>query len=153
MANEHVPSPATTRSDDQILLFNAWVPIGKGNHVLDLQKKQRNPIFRSPWILCITQTSSELSPHQLMFLTALQSKESSGILNASLVEVGFNPLVHSFRALSTLRRSGLRTASAVAKPCQGDSSEVYVITGRILMVAAAGHKRINAQPHAHASYS
>ncbi|GKD16343.1 hypothetical protein Tco_1205501 [Tanacetum coccineum] len=32
MANEHVPSPATTRSDDQILLFNAWVPIGKGNH-------------------------------------------------------------------------------------------------------------------------
>ncbi|GJX84546.1 hypothetical protein Tco_0335320 [Tanacetum coccineum] len=29
MANEHVPSPATTRSDDQILLFNAWVSIGK----------------------------------------------------------------------------------------------------------------------------
>ncbi|GJX09039.1 hypothetical protein Tco_0198898 [Tanacetum coccineum] len=28
MANEHVPSPATIRSDDQILLFNAWVPIG-----------------------------------------------------------------------------------------------------------------------------
>ncbi|GKD34724.1 hypothetical protein Tco_1250233 [Tanacetum coccineum] len=66
MANEHVPSPATTRSDDQILLFNAWVPIGKGNHVLDLQKKQRNPIFRSMWILCIIQTSSELSLHQLM---------------------------------------------------------------------------------------
>ncbi|GKB71806.1 hypothetical protein Tco_0933218, partial [Tanacetum coccineum] len=68
----HVPSPATTRSDDQILLFNAWVPIGKGNHVLDLQKKQRNPIFRSLWILCITQTSLELSLHQLMFLPALQ---------------------------------------------------------------------------------
>nr|GEV82295.1 hypothetical protein [Tanacetum cinerariifolium] len=32
--------------------------------------------------------------------------------------VGFNSLVHSFRALSTLRRSGLRTASAAAKPCQ-----------------------------------
>ncbi|GJY22558.1 hypothetical protein Tco_0396216 [Tanacetum coccineum] len=29
MANEHVPFPATLRSDDQILLFNAWVPIGK----------------------------------------------------------------------------------------------------------------------------
>ncbi|GJZ74185.1 hypothetical protein Tco_0638331 [Tanacetum coccineum] len=29
MANEHVPSPATTRSGDQILLFNVWVPIGK----------------------------------------------------------------------------------------------------------------------------
>ncbi|GJX90338.1 hypothetical protein Tco_0343664 [Tanacetum coccineum] len=45
--------------------------------------------------------------------------------------VGFNSLVHSFRALSTLRCSGLRTASAAAKPCQGDSSEFYLITGYI----------------------
>nr|GEU93288.1 copia protein [Tanacetum cinerariifolium] len=29
IANENVPSPATTRSDDQILLYNEWVPIGK----------------------------------------------------------------------------------------------------------------------------
>ncbi|GJW92273.1 retrovirus-related pol polyprotein from transposon TNT 1-94 [Tanacetum coccineum] len=72
MANDHVPSPVTTRSDDQILLFNVWVPIGKDNHVLDQQKKQRNPIFRSLWILYITQTSLELSLHQLMFLPALQ---------------------------------------------------------------------------------
>nr|GEX97159.1 putative reverse transcriptase domain-containing protein [Tanacetum cinerariifolium] len=43
--------------------------------------------------------------------------------------VGFNSLVYLFRALSTLRRSGLRTASAAAKPCQGDSSELYLITG------------------------
>ncbi|GKE73570.1 hypothetical protein Tco_1535611 [Tanacetum coccineum] len=69
-----IPSPATTRSDDQIMLFNAWVSIGKGNHVLDLQKKQRNPIFISLWILCITQNSSELSLHQLMLLPALQRK-------------------------------------------------------------------------------
>nr|GFA16905.1 hypothetical protein [Tanacetum cinerariifolium] len=41
---------------------------------------------------------------------------------------GFNSLVHSLRALSTLRRSGLRTASAAAQPCQGDSSEFYLIT-------------------------
>ncbi|GJW13444.1 retrovirus-related pol polyprotein from transposon TNT 1-94 [Tanacetum coccineum] len=54
--------------------------------------------------------------------------------------LGFNLLVHSFRALSTLRRSGLRTASAAAKPCQGDSSEVYLITGRIPTVAAAGQR-------------
>ncbi|GJX50464.1 hypothetical protein Tco_0277309 [Tanacetum coccineum] len=37
----------------------------------------------------------------------------------------FNSLVHSLCALSTLRCSGLRTASAAAKPCQGDSSEFY----------------------------
>nr|GEW20787.1 hypothetical protein [Tanacetum cinerariifolium] len=43
----------------------------------------------------------------------------------------FNSLVHSFRALSALRRFGLRTASTAAKPCQGDSSEFYLITGNI----------------------
>nr|GEV00637.1 putative reverse transcriptase domain-containing protein [Tanacetum cinerariifolium] len=45
--------------------------------------------------------------------------------------MGFNPLVHSFRALSALRRFGLRTASTAAKPCQEDSSEVYLITGSL----------------------
>ncbi|GJZ71320.1 hypothetical protein Tco_0635171, partial [Tanacetum coccineum] len=32
MANENVPAPAPIRSDDQILPFNAWVPIGKSNY-------------------------------------------------------------------------------------------------------------------------
>ncbi|GJZ35332.1 retrovirus-related pol polyprotein from transposon TNT 1-94 [Tanacetum coccineum] len=45
MANENVLAPAPTRSDEQILQFNAWVPIGKSNYVLNLQKKQWNPIF------------------------------------------------------------------------------------------------------------
>nr|GEW10382.1 retrovirus-related Pol polyprotein from transposon TNT 1-94 [Tanacetum cinerariifolium] len=67
--------------------------------------------------------------------------------------VGFNSLVHSLRALSTLRRSGLRTASATAKPCQGDSSELYLITGRIPKVTAVGQRDVNSQPHAHTSNS
>ncbi|GJY25044.1 hypothetical protein Tco_0399770 [Tanacetum coccineum] len=46
MADENVPAPAPTRSDDQILPFAVWVPIGKSNNVLDLQKKQNNPIFQ-----------------------------------------------------------------------------------------------------------
>ncbi|GJT07891.1 hypothetical protein Tco_0842353 [Tanacetum coccineum] len=41
MANENVPALAPTRSDDQILPFATWVPIGKSNYVLDLQKKQK----------------------------------------------------------------------------------------------------------------
>ncbi|GKB48872.1 hypothetical protein Tco_0899625 [Tanacetum coccineum] len=45
MADENVPAPAPIRSDDQIHLFAAWVPIGKRNYVLDLQKRQKNPIF------------------------------------------------------------------------------------------------------------
>ncbi|GJY83801.1 hypothetical protein Tco_0497177 [Tanacetum coccineum] len=46
MADEKVPAPAPTRTDDQILPFAAWVPTGKSNFVLDLQKKQKNPIFQ-----------------------------------------------------------------------------------------------------------
>nr|GEV45160.1 hypothetical protein [Tanacetum cinerariifolium] len=67
--------------------------------------------------------------------------------------VGFNSLVYSLRALSALRRSDLRTVSTTAKPCQGDSSEFYLITGRILTVAAAGQKDVNLQLHAHSSNS
>ncbi|GJU63065.1 hypothetical protein Tco_1244900 [Tanacetum coccineum] len=75
------------------------------------------------------------------------------LVRGEAIKVGFNPLVHSFCALSTLRRSGLRTASAAAKPCQGDSLEFYLITGRISTVAAAGQRHVNSQPHAHTSYS
>ncbi|GJU56346.1 hypothetical protein Tco_1230060 [Tanacetum coccineum] len=46
MADENVPAQAPIRSYDQILPFAAWVPIGKSNYVLDLQKKQKNPIFQ-----------------------------------------------------------------------------------------------------------
>ncbi|GKD63386.1 hypothetical protein Tco_1305494 [Tanacetum coccineum] len=46
MADENVPAPASTRSNDQLFPFAAWVPIGKRNHVLDLQKRQKNPIFQ-----------------------------------------------------------------------------------------------------------
>ncbi|GKB20492.1 hypothetical protein Tco_0854415 [Tanacetum coccineum] len=46
MADDMFPAPAPTRSDDQILPFAVWVPIGKSNHVLDLQKRQKNPIFQ-----------------------------------------------------------------------------------------------------------
>nr|GEU66311.1 hypothetical protein [Tanacetum cinerariifolium] len=60
MANENVPTPAPRRSDDQILPFVAWVPIRKRNFVLDLQKKQKNPIF---------QISEEFVQAIQMFLT------------------------------------------------------------------------------------
>ncbi|GKF92512.1 hypothetical protein Tco_0279231, partial [Tanacetum coccineum] len=46
IADENNPAPAPTRSDYQIFPFAAWVPIGKSNYVLDLQKKQKNPIFQ-----------------------------------------------------------------------------------------------------------
>ncbi|GJR39089.1 hypothetical protein Tco_1214773 [Tanacetum coccineum] len=54
MADENVPPPAPTRSNDHIILFAAWVPIGKSNFFFDLQKKQRNLIFQiSDTPLCL----------------------------------------------------------------------------------------------------
>ncbi|GJS35910.1 hypothetical protein Tco_0534292 [Tanacetum coccineum] len=46
MAEENVSAPAPTRSVEQILPFKAWLPIGKGNLLLNLQNMQKNPIFR-----------------------------------------------------------------------------------------------------------
>ncbi|GJR26197.1 copia protein [Tanacetum coccineum] len=44
---ENVPALAPLiRSDDQILPYSSWVPIRKSNCVLDLQKRQKNPIFQ-----------------------------------------------------------------------------------------------------------
>nr|GEY20021.1 hypothetical protein [Tanacetum cinerariifolium] len=70
------------------------------------------------------------------------------LASSHTVKMDFNSLVYSFHALSTLRCSGLRTASTAAKPCQGDSLEFYLITG-IPTVAAAGQRDVNSQLHAH----
>ena len=44
---EQAPPLATpTRTDDQILPLRKWVPIRKSKYVLDVQKTQRNPIFK-----------------------------------------------------------------------------------------------------------
>ncbi|GJZ82520.1 retrovirus-related pol polyprotein from transposon TNT 1-94, partial [Tanacetum coccineum] len=47
MAEENVPAPAFTRSDEQILPFNAWLPVGKGNLLLDLQKQFYNILVQN----------------------------------------------------------------------------------------------------------
>ncbi|GJV26110.1 hypothetical protein Tco_1378805 [Tanacetum coccineum] len=52
------------------------------------------------------------------FRSAGWCKENSDGQKTVAEDMGFNLLVHSFRALSTLKRSGLRTASAAAKPVE-----------------------------------
>nr|GEU69030.1 hypothetical protein [Tanacetum cinerariifolium] len=64
-----------------------------------------------------------------ILMNILLWKETSNICTQVTLKIlGFNSLVHSLRALSTLRRSDLRTASAATKPYQGDSLELYLIT-------------------------
>ncbi|GJS81662.1 integrase, catalytic region, zinc finger, CCHC-type containing protein [Tanacetum coccineum] len=45
MAEENVPASAPTKSDEYILPFKAWLPVGKGNLLLDRHKLQKNHIF------------------------------------------------------------------------------------------------------------
>ncbi|GJY19395.1 integrase, catalytic region, zinc finger, CCHC-type containing protein [Tanacetum coccineum] len=134
MANEHVPSSATTRSDDQILLFNAWVPIGKGNHVLDLQKKKRNLILRSLWRLCITQTSSELSLHQPMFLPALQRQlKQHQHFHHHHLHYNNQHFIEIFGRRSVITDSKVHIKMDMASTC----------SSRVKFIAACSYSRLN----------
>ncbi|GKD17214.1 retrovirus-related pol polyprotein from transposon TNT 1-94, partial [Tanacetum coccineum] len=54
---EQAPAIAPpTRMNDQILSSSKWVPIGKSNCVLDVQKSQRNPIF--PIVVAILKNTN-----------------------------------------------------------------------------------------------
>ncbi|GKF60953.1 hypothetical protein Tco_0177739, partial [Tanacetum coccineum] len=54
MADVNVNAPAKqaptmappTRTDDQILPRSSWVPVGKSNCYLDVEKSQSNPIYK-----------------------------------------------------------------------------------------------------------
>nr|GEZ35782.1 hypothetical protein [Tanacetum cinerariifolium] len=46
-APEQAPAMAPpTRTDDQILPCSRWVPVGKRNCYLDVEKSQSNPIYK-----------------------------------------------------------------------------------------------------------
>ncbi|GKE49073.1 hypothetical protein Tco_1480331 [Tanacetum coccineum] len=77
MADENVPAPAPTRSNDQMLPFAVWVPIGKSNYVMDLQKKQMNPIFQIA--VDILQNTNFLKHLLLQLLFLLSTFNSFGI--------------------------------------------------------------------------
>ncbi|GJT16561.1 hypothetical protein Tco_0875267 [Tanacetum coccineum] len=51
-----------TRSDEQILPRNKWVPVGKSNCFLDVERTQANPIFKIAVGILKNTTSSKLSP-------------------------------------------------------------------------------------------
>ncbi|GJT78181.1 hypothetical protein Tco_1044906, partial [Tanacetum coccineum] len=67
MAEENVPAPAPTRSDEQILPFNAWLPIGKGNLILDLQSSSGIPLYmmqrRGPAHPCVSPPAGDQVMH------------------------------------------------------------------------------------------
>ncbi|GKC09119.1 hypothetical protein Tco_1000729 [Tanacetum coccineum] len=97
MANENVLAPAPTRFDDQILPFNAWVPIGKSNYVLDLQKKQRNLIFQifvdilqnTNFFRAFTASASVPAIYIQQFWNTLTQEAKTGVYHFQLDEDWF----------------------------------------------------------------
>ncbi|GJR58396.1 hypothetical protein Tco_1500558 [Tanacetum coccineum] len=89
MAEENVPAP--TRTDNQLVLVKARLPIGKSNLLMDLQKTQKNPIF------CISNTLTKDSKTRVY---SFQLDELWFTLNVDLLRsaLGITPKdsVHPF---------------------------------------------------------
>ncbi|GJY40099.1 hypothetical protein Tco_0427369 [Tanacetum coccineum] len=97
MADENVPTSAPIRYDDQILPFAAWMPIGKSNHVLDLQKRQKNLIFQiavdilqnTNFFRTFTASASVLAIYIQQLWNTLTYVEKDGIYRFQLDEDWF----------------------------------------------------------------
>ncbi|GJX99644.1 hypothetical protein Tco_0356663 [Tanacetum coccineum] len=96
---EHAPAVAPpTRTDDQILPLSKWVPIGKSNSVLDVQKSQRNPIFsivvailkNTNFFRAFTASSMIPAIYIQQFWDTMCFNSSTGLYSCQLDEQWFN---------------------------------------------------------------
>nr|GEY57568.1 hypothetical protein [Tanacetum cinerariifolium] len=110
MADENIPVPAPIRSDDQILLVAAWVPIRKSKFVLDLNKKQKIQSFKSLWIFYRTLTSSEHSlplPRDALEITPVDqahqfvSPPSGDAIMDFINQPGYTEIIHFVSRMAT----------------------------------------------------
>ncbi|GJW98367.1 copia protein, partial [Tanacetum coccineum] len=93
----HAIAPLT-RTYDQNFPLNKWVPIGKSNHVLDVQESQRNPIFPIAMALLKNTnffrafTSSSMIPdiYIQQFWDTMCFISSTGLYSCQLDEQWFN---------------------------------------------------------------
>nr|GEX55969.1 retrovirus-related Pol polyprotein from transposon TNT 1-94 [Tanacetum cinerariifolium] len=87
-----------TRTDDQILSSSNWVPIGKSNCVLDVQKSQRNTIFsisvailkNTNFFRAFTASSTIPAIYIQQFWDTMCFNSSTGLYNCQLDEQWFN---------------------------------------------------------------
>ncbi|GJT41410.1 hypothetical protein Tco_0941275 [Tanacetum coccineum] len=96
---EQAPAVAPpTRTYDQILPSSKWVPIGKSNSVLDVQKSQRNPIFsivvsilkNINFFRAFTASSTIPSIYIQQFWDTMCFNSSTVLYNCQLDEQWFN---------------------------------------------------------------
>ncbi|GJZ77854.1 hypothetical protein Tco_0642526 [Tanacetum coccineum] len=77
MSEENVPAPTPLRSNEQILPFNAWLPIGKGNLLLDL------------YILAFTASANVPTIYIQQFWNTLLQDAKTGVYSFQLGEQWF----------------------------------------------------------------
>ncbi|GKA71822.1 retrovirus-related pol polyprotein from transposon TNT 1-94 [Tanacetum coccineum] len=87
-----------TRTDDQIFPLSKWVPIGKSNCILDVQKSQRNPIFpivvallkNTNFFRAFTASSTILAIYIQQFWDNMCFNASTRLYSSQLDEKWFN---------------------------------------------------------------
>ncbi|GKF46437.1 hypothetical protein Tco_0136239, partial [Tanacetum coccineum] len=96
---EQAPAIAPpTRTDEQILPFRKWVPVGKSNYVLDVLKSQRNPIFKvavailknTNFFRAFTSSSTIPAIYIQQFWDTMRYDSTTGIYSCLLDEQWFN---------------------------------------------------------------
>ncbi|GJX06575.1 hypothetical protein Tco_0194507 [Tanacetum coccineum] len=132
MADENVPTPAPTRSDDLILPFAAWVPIEKSNHVLDLQKRQKNPIFQidvdilqnTNFFRAFTASASIPAIYIQQFWNTLTYMEKAGTYRFQLDENWFT--LEANLLMEALKITPIDQAHPFVTPPSGDAIMDFV---------------------------
>ncbi|GJS00819.1 retrovirus-related pol polyprotein from transposon TNT 1-94 [Tanacetum coccineum] len=95
MAEENIPPP--TRSDDKLVPVKACLPYGKSNLLVDLQKLQKNPIFRisvdilqnTNFFRAFTTSANVPSIYIQQFWNTLTQEAKSGVYSFQLDEQWF----------------------------------------------------------------
>nr|GEV58940.1 hypothetical protein [Tanacetum cinerariifolium] len=90
------------RTDDQILPHIRWVPIGKSNYYLDLDKSQSNPIYKIAWFDLTKETLRDaLQFTPVNNNQAFTSPPSSDALINFINELGYPKLVRNLSNVIT----------------------------------------------------
>ncbi|GJZ49511.1 integrase, catalytic region, zinc finger, CCHC-type containing protein [Tanacetum coccineum] len=132
---EHAPVVVPpTRTDDQILPSSKWVPFGKSNSVLDVQKSQRNPIFsidvsilkNTNFFKAFTTSSMIPAIYIQQFWDTMCFNSSTGLYSCQLYEQWFN--LHKDILKDTLDITPANDNNLFEAPPSSDTVIEYVNT-------------------------
>ncbi|GJY41142.1 retrovirus-related pol polyprotein from transposon TNT 1-94, partial [Tanacetum coccineum] len=123
-----------TRTDDQNFPLSKWVPIGKSNCILDVQKSQRNPIFpiavallkNTNFFRAFTASSTILAIYIQQFWDNMCFNASTGLYSCQLDEQWFN--LHKDILRDALGITPTNDNNLFLAPPSSDTVIEYVIT-------------------------